>query len=267
MARRSIEKYGLKHRRACRIFELNRFTWWYQKRPDRNDELRKRIRELVAQNPVYGSPMIHYFIRREWKTPVNHKRTERLYREEGLSMRLRKKRKRLRHLRLALPVPERRDEVWSMDFIHDRLSTNRALKTLTVIDHCTRESPFLHANNSIRGGDVVDLLEVQRLHGRKPSVIVVDNGPEFRSKAMQVWTTKHNVRLHFIEPGKPYQNGFIESFNGRFRAECLDRNLFETLDAARLFIEAWRVQYENERPHSSLKGLTPKEYAAKLSCA
>lgn len=267
MARRAIEKYGLKHRRACRIFELNRFTWWYQKRPDRNEELRKRLRELAAQNPAYGHPMLYYQIRREWKGPVNHKRTERLYREEGLSMRLKKKRKRLRHLRLALPIPEKRNDVWSMDFIHDRLSTNRSLKTLTVIDHCTRESPFLHSAHSIRGSDIAALLEAQRLIGKKPRTIVVDNGPEFRSKAMQVWATKYNIRLHFIEPVKPQQNGFIESFNGRFRAECLDRNLFETLDAARLFIEAWRVQYENERPHSSLNGLTPKEYAEKLRCA
>lgn len=211
--------------------------------------------------------MLHFHIRREWNEPINHKRTERLYREEGLSMRLKKKRKKLRHLRVALDVPKGRDDVWAMDFIHDRLSTNRQLKVLTMVDLCTRESPALHGGHSIRGSDLVSLLERLRGAGRKPRTIVMDNGPEFRSKAMQVWASKHGVHLHFIEPGKPQQNGFIESFNSRFRAECLDRNLFETLDAARLFIEAWRAQYENERPHSSLNGMTPKEYAEKLHCA
>lgn len=268
MARASIEKFGLKHRRVCRLFDLNRFTWWYEKQPDKNQALRAEIKALAAQYPAYGAPMIHYQIRKRWEEPVNHKRTERLYREEGLSMRLRKtKRKKLGHLRIKLPVPDHRDEVWSMDFIHDWLGTNERLKVLTMIDHCTRESPALGVAHSIRGVDVVDILEGLRKQGRLPRVIVVDNGPEFRSKALQMWATKHNVQLHFIEPGKPYQNGFIESFNGRFRAECLDRNLFENLHMAKHFIGTWRNQYENERPHSGLDGLTPTEFVRQLECA
>src|SRR5690606_29480327 len=138
-----------------------------------------------------------------WAAPVNHKRTERIYQQEGLSLRRRNKRKRLRHLRKALPVPTKRDDVWSMDFIHDWLGTNQRLKVLTMVDHCTRELPEFVVGTSIRGIDVVATLEALRLLGRKPRVIVMDNGPEFRSKVMHKWATKHGVQLHFIEPGKP----------------------------------------------------------------
>ncbi len=231
-------------------------------------KLRARIRELAAQYPSYGHPMLHYMIRNESDHPVNRKRTERIYNEEGLSLRKRKKKRtKLVQLRLALPPAERQDDVWSMDFIHDWLGTNQRLKVLTIVDYCTRTSPDLYAAISIKGCDVVAVLERLRLAGRKPRIIVVDNGPEFRSKALQLWATRYGVRLHFIEPGKPYQNGFIESFNGKFRAECLDRNLFETIDAARLFISAWKREYEERRPHTSLNGMTPSQYARIKQCA
>lgn len=224
------------------------------------------MKELAAKYPVYGHPMLYDMLRKEWPTPINHKRTERIYQQEQLSLKRRgNKRKRLRHLRVALPKAEHRDDVWSMDFIHDWLGTNQKLKCLTMVDQCTRELPDLLADISIRGFHVVDVLERLRLQGRKPKAIVVDNGPEFRSKALHVWVTKHQVDLRFIEPGKPQQNAFIESFNGRFREECLDRNLFENLDHARLFIAVWKREYETVRPHSGLGGLTPKEFVAKLT--
>lgn len=266
-ARAAISKFRLKHRRACRIFELNRFTWWYQARPDRNVEIRARLRALAAQYPAYGHPMLHGFIRREWSEPVNHKRTERIYRQEGLSLRKKTKRKRLAQLRLALPAASRRDSVWAMDFIFDRLADGRPIKTLTMIDHCTRELPELHVAGSITGHDVASVLERLRLRGRKPQVLVVDNGPEFRSKALHVWATRHDVRLHFIEPGKPTQNAYIESLNGRFRAECLEQNLFETTDAAKSLIQIWRREYETIRPHSSLGGMTPSEFSHQVQAA
>lgn len=224
------------------------------------------MREIAAQNQAYGHGIIHDMLRLEFNEPINHKRTERIYHEEKLSLRLRKRRSRLRHLRVALEVPKVRDEVWSMDFIFDWLGTDRRLKVLTMLDHHSRTLPDLHAASSIKGVDVVAILERLRLEGRKPKVISLDNGPEFRCKAMLAWATRHGVRLHFIEPGKPHQNGFIESFNGRFRAECLDQNLFENLDVARLFIAKWKREYENVRPHSSLGGLPPAEFVRR-NCA
>lgn len=222
------------------------------------------MRELAARYP-YGHQMIHDMIRNEWEEPVNHKRTERIYREEGLLLRLRRRKKKLRHLRVALEVPACPDEVWSMDFIFDRLASGRQLKILTMVDHFSRGLPDLLPKTSIKGTDVVQVLESLRVQGRKPKVIVTDNGSEFRSKAMAAWATKNEVRLHFIEPGKPQQNAFIESFNGRFRAECLDQNLFENLDAAGLFIREWKREYETIRPHSSLGGLPPAEFLRRNS--
>lgn len=205
--------------------------------------------------------MLHGMLQSEWRpVPLNHKRTERIYREEGLSLRKKKTRKKYRQLRLALPDATAKDDIWAMDFIHDALSNNQKLKILTVLDIASRRPPTLHADHSIRGVHIVEILEEFRRSGRKPKTIIVDNGPEFRSKAMQAWASKNHVRLHFIEPGKPHQNGYIESFNGRFREECLDRNLFENLEHARLFISAWRREYETVRPHSSLNGLSPIEY-------
>ena len=145
-----------------------------------------------------------------------------------------------------------------MDFIFDRLCSGWQLKNLTIVDHCTREAPTIYSDHSIRGKDVVDVLEKLRCNGRKPSILVMDNGSEFRSKVMAKWASDHGVLLHFIEPGKPTQNAYCESFNGRFREECLDQNLFGNIEEARLIIEAWRKGYENIRPHSGLNGRTPR---------
>ena len=248
---------GLSVRRACRLVELDRGTYRYHALPDRNVELAGRLRALAAQYPRYGSPMLYNLIRNEG-TVVNHKRVERIYRLEKLSLRRKRSRKKLRHLRVALPIATRRDEVWSMDFIFDRLASGRQLKSLTMVDHCTRESPAIHSDHSIRGKDVVEVLEGLHRSGRTPSVLVMDNGSEFRSKVMAKWASDRGVLLHFIEPGKPPQNAYCESFNGRFREECLDMNVFETVPGARLIIEIWRKGYENIRPHSGLKGRTPK---------
>lgn len=252
-------KFELKARRACRIFGLNRFTWHYKPRPDRNVELRARIVELASTQP-YGCQMIHDTIRNEWPKPVNHKRTERIYREEGLLLKKRKKNKKLRLVRQALPAPQAEDEVWAMDFIFDRLASGRQLKVLTMTDHFSKMIPELFVAHSIRGPDVVSVLDRLAKVGRKPKTIVIDNGSEFRSKAMARWARENAVRLHFIEPGKPQQNAFIESFNSRFRAECLEQNLFETIDEAGLLIRKWKSDYENIRPHSSLGGLPPAEF-------
>ena len=197
---------------------------------------------------------------------VNHKRSERIYREEKLSLRLKHRKKRVRHLREAAPVPERPDEVWSMDFIHDQLVNRRWFKTLTIIDHCSREAPGMVTEHSIPGSRVVTALEELRVSGRKPKVLLLDNGPEFTGRDLARWASLHDVRLFFIEPGKPTQHGHIESFNGRFREECLNQNWYATIEEARLMNESWRKQYNSERPHSGLGGRTPKEVVDGFKC-
>lgn len=204
--------------------------------------------------------MIHDTIRNEWPEPVNHKRTERIYREEGLLLKKRKKNKKLRLVRQPLSMPTSQDDVWAMDFIFDRLASGRQLKVLTMTDHFSKMIPDLSVAHSIRGFDVVAVLDRLAKIGRKPKTIVVDNGSEFRSKAMARWARANDVKLHFIQPGKPQQNAFIESFNSRFRAECLEQNLFETIEEAGLLIRKWKSDYENIRPHSSLGGLPPAEF-------
>jgi putative transposase len=234
----------------------------YTPRPDRNAALRARLKELAAQCQGYGSPQLWRLLKKEVKN-LSYNRVERIYRKEGLSLRLKRKRKRLRHLREALPVVERPDEVWAMDFVHDELVDYRRFKVLTIIDHCTREAPALFASRSIRGSDVARVLERLKIAGRKPKVIVSDNGPEFIRRAMARWAQMNDVKLFFIEPGKPTQNAFIESFNGKFRSLCLNQNWFSTIEEARLIIENWRKHYVEVRPHSSLDDLTPKEFASK----
>lgn len=204
--------------------------------------------------------MIHDTIRNEWPEKVNHKRTERIYREEKLFLKKRRKNKKLRLVRQSLPLPDSADDVWAMDFIFDRLASGRQLKVLTMTDHFSKMIPELFVAHSIRGVEVVAVLDRLASLGRKPKTIIVDNGSEFRSKAMARWARVNGVKLHFIEPGKPQQNAFIESFNSRFRAECLEQNLFETVDEAGLLIRKWKSDYENIRPHSSLGGLPPAEF-------
>lgn len=203
--------------------------------------------------------MLYFMLRREMT--VNHKRVDRLYRLEGLSLRRKARRKRTGYVREALPVPEKPDDVWSMDFVHDALASGRSFKCLTMVDHCSRECPEIRVDHSIRGNHVVESLETLRLSGRKPNALVLDNGPEFRSKALALWAALHNVKIHFIEPGCPTQNAFIESLNGRFRDECLNSQWYRNLEHARLFIGAWRKEHHEVRPHSSLGGKTPKEVA------
>jgi putative transposase len=256
----AMSAHGWSARRACKVMGLERSSWNYKSRPDRNVELRARTRELAARYPRYGQPMIHQLLRREgWG--ANHKRTERIYREEKLSLRLKHRKKRVRHLREATPVPDRPDQAWSMDFIHDQLVNRRWFKALTVLDHCTRESPVIEVDHSLPGDRAVATLERMRIIGRKPKVLLLDNGPEFTGRALARWASLHDVRLFFIEPGKPTQHGHIESFNGRLRAECLNPNWFGSIQEARMIIESWLKQYNCERPHSSLNGRTPKEVA------
>jgi putative transposase len=193
---------------------------------------------------------------------MNRKLIYRLYTEEGLTMRRKRPRRRLRSAldRRAVALAEMPDERWSMDFMADQLADGEKIRVLTIVDHFSRESPSIVVSQRLGAEDVVRELERLRRSGRKPQMITTDNGSEFVSRLLDQWAYVHGVELDFIQPGKPVQNAIVESFNGRLREECLNANWFETIDQARRAIAAWRTDYNEDRPHGSLGQLSPAEY-------
>ena len=220
-----------------------------------------RIREIAQARPRFGYVRIWIMLRREgW--PDNKKRIHRLYRLEGLQVRMRARRKKRLSLRRGVAPPASgRDQAWSMDFVHDQLVTGRAFRVLTVIDQWSRESVLMEANVALTGQSVVDALEALSARRPLPRAITVDHGTEFTSKALDEWAYRRGVALDFIRPGKPVENAFIESFNGRLRDECLNVYSFESITDAQAVIRAWRDDYNHHRPHGALGHLTPSEYA------
>jgi putative transposase len=262
------EVAGLSERHACGLIGMHRGSWRYRRRERNDTALRARLREMAGERPRFGYRRLYIFLRRERtedgepRWPVNHKRVYRLYREEGLAMQ-RRRRKRFRaEARVPLALPQSANEVWTMDYTHDELSSGRTFRTLNLMDGYTREALTIEVDTSLPGLRVVRVLERLRERRGTPAVIQVDNGTEFTSRVVDQWADQNHVALHFIERGKPTQNAFIESFNGKFRDECLNQNWFVDLRDARAVIEAWRVDYNTVRPHSSLKYLTPEEFAA-----
>ncbi|GLR14178.1 insertion element protein [Chitinimonas prasina] len=254
-----IERHGISERRACGLVVVTRKTYRRAPAPDKDAALRQRLCELAEQRRRFRSPRLHVLLQREgWR--INHKRVERVYKEAGLSLRLRRRRKRPSHLRVVQPPPSGPNQRWSMDFVADTLWHGRRIRTLTVIDTWNREVVWIEVDHSLSGRRVARVLDGLRSLGKLPSQIQVDNGPEFTSKALDQWAYEHGVRLQFIRPGKPVDNAHIESFNGRFREECLNQHTFRSLHDAQQKIEAWRLDYNAARPHSALGYLTPAEY-------
>lgn len=250
---------GLSERRACLLVSLWRSSFQYVSRRPDDAELRRSMHAIAEKRKRFGSPRIGVMLKREgWH--VNHKKVERLYAEEKLALRRRKRRKKFVGPRVPLPAPARPNQHLAMDFVEDRLTNGRKIRILTMVDHFSRVNPALEVDTSMGGRRVVRVLDrhVER-HGA-PEVITIDNGTEFDSKVMDEWAFKNKVRLDFIQPGKPNENAFIESFNGRFRDECLNENQFETVGDARTIIQAWGIDYNDVRPHSSLDDLTPTEF-------
>jgi putative transposase len=245
---------------VCRLLALDRNTLRYRSRRQDDAPLRTRIREIAERKRRYGCPRIYVCLRREgW--PVNHKKVERLYyREEKLSLRGRRQKKTAAVPRVALPRPTRPGLCYAMDFVHDRLVTGRRYKCLTMTDPCSKEVPVIEVDGSIGGARVCRILDRLFLTRPLPETLILDNGPEFAGTALDAWAAQHGVHLHFIQPGKPVQNAFIESFNGKFRDECLNEHWFVTLQEAQLVIEAWRREYNEERTHSAIGDLTPQEF-------
>ena len=259
-----MAEHQMSERHACRLLKLSRTTKRYQPRAGgRNDVLRQRLRELAEKRPRFGYRRLQALLQREgWK--VNHKRIHRLYRQERLSLRRRRRKRWMRGSARRSLVPNRANERWSMDFVSDRVASGQTVRVFNVVDDHTRESLAMEVDTSLASERVVRALEavIQRL-GR-PEAIVCDNGPEFRSRVMEAWSEQRRIRLEFIEPGKPIQNAFVESFNGRMRDECLNANWFLNAADARRKILDWRQDYNQQRPHSALGYRTPSEYAASL---
>lgn len=252
--------FDVSERRACSVIGLPRATCRYKSEKVEDPQLRKDLRQLAAEHPRYGYRLLHGLMRRRgWS--INHKLIYRVYCEEDLKVRRRWRKRIAAGRKQHLEAPSGPDVRWSMDFVSDALADGRLFRTLNIIDDFSRESVAIEVDTSMGGARVARVLQRLGEQRKLPATIVTDNGPEFTSKALDAWAHTSGVKLHFIRPGKPTENAYIESFNGRFREECLNENWFTNLLDARTKIELWRRHYNEERPHSSLFGSTPLEYA------
>lgn len=251
----------LSERRACGLMNISTSVLRYRPRPDTSGLLHERIVSLAGQRRRFGYRRIHVLLKREgWH--INVKRVYRLYRDAGLAVRKRGRKRIGLTERVPLLLPEIPNHAWSMDFVHDGLADGRRIRCLNIVDDCTRESIVIEVDTSISGERVARVLDRIAEHRPLPWMIRIDHGPEFTSLALDAWAHARGVKLAFIQPGKPTQNAYIESFNGRFRDECLNDHWFLSLHEARVLIEAWRKDYNSTRPHSSLGNITPAEFAA-----
>lgn len=259
-----MKERGLSERRALKVLEMSASSLRYQPAPDRNEALREKIVGLAHRHRRYGAGMIYLKLRQEGLR-VNHKRVERLYSAAQLQVRRRRRKKVPVGERQPLIRPGAANEVWSMDFVFDRSSEGRVLKCLTIVDDATHESVAIVPERAIGGLQLIRILDRLAVTRGLPKVIRTDNGKEFCGRAMLTWAHSNRVMLRLIEPGKPNQNAYIESFNGRLRDECLNEHWFVNLAHAKTIIEAWRREYNEERPKKALGGLTPAAYAKQLA--
>lgn len=255
---------GLSERKALRAVKMSASALRYRPRPDRNVELRQQIIALAQRHRRYGAGMIYLKLRQAGQI-VNHKRVERLYAAEKLQIKRRKRKKVPITDRQPLERPNEANEVWSMDFVFDRVAGGRQLKILGIVDDGTTECIAAHPEHAMGGDHLVHIVDRICQSRGYPNFIRTDNGKEFTGRSMLTWAHEHGVKMRLIEPGKPNQNAYIESFNGRFRDECLNEHWFVNLKHSRLIIRTWRQEYNEERPKKGLKGLTPSQYAEKLA--
>ncbi|MEH3047210.1 MAG: IS3 family transposase [Sphingomonas adhaesiva] len=254
---------GMSERRACAVVGADRTSMRYRSCRADDGDLRSRLCELAQQRRRFGYRRLHILLRRDGIT-INRKKTQRLYREEGLTVRRRKGRRRAVGARAPSPVLALPNQRWSLDFVHDQLVTGRRFRVLNIVDDVTRECLRAVVDTSISGRRVVrELADLIAERGR-PKMIVSDNGTELTSNAVLAWSADASIEWHHIAPGKPTQNGFVESFNGRMRDELLNETLFFTIGQARSILARWVDDYNNERPHSSLGYATPAAFAAQL---
>lgn len=254
------ERFGISERRACRLIGLARSSARYRGQKANTDTVHHRLMELAQERARFGYRRLHVLLCREGFR-VNHKRVERLYRLAGLSLR-RRKRKRIASMARGLAAPAgRANQCWALDFVSDVLAWGRRIRLLTLVDTFTRESLAIEIDTSLPGARVARVLDRVIAERGVPEAIVLDNGPELTSRALDQWAYERGVKLRFIDPGKPSQNGFIESFNGKLRDECLNAHWFTSLTDARRIVETWRLDYNRARPHSALGYRTPEEFS------
>ncbi|WP_149036384.1 IS3 family transposase [Aurantiacibacter atlanticus] len=255
--------HGMSERRACRVIDADRKSVRYRSTRDDDVDLREKLRELANQRRRFGYRRLHILLRREG-IMINRKKTQRLYREEGLAVRRRRSRRRAVGTRAPAPVLALPNQRWSLDFVHDQMASGRRFRVLNVVDDVTRECLAAVPDTSISGRRVVRELTALIEQRGKPGMIVSDNGTELTSNAVLAWCGEVGVEWHYIAPGRPMQNGYVESFNGRMRDELLNETLFLSMAHARVEIAAWVEDYNRERPHSSLGYATPAAFAAEL---
>jgi len=259
---RMVDDIGFSERRACKLVGLSRDS--YRHPPVTDEDTRKltaRIVEIAQARRRFGYRRVHDLLKSDFPG-VNHKRVYRLYTEQNLTVRKRKKAKRPIGERLPLRAAQTINEVWSMDFVSDSLVNGRRLKCLTVADDFTHECVDIAVDFGIGGQYVTRALDQAATFRGYPQAVRTDNGPEFTSRVFMGWCQKHSIQHLLIEPGRPMQNGYIESFNGKFRDECLNEHWFDTLTHARQEIAVWRTDYNEVRPHSSLGRIPPSQFAA-----
>ena len=252
----------MSERRACRVLDVDRSMVRYRStRPD-DAAIRTRLRELANERRRFGFRRLGYLLEREG-IHMNHKKLLRLYREEGLAVRRRKGRKRALGTRAPMEPPDGPGQRWSLDFVSDALTDGRRFRILCIVDDYSRECLALVADTSLSGNRVARELDIIIARRGKPKTIVSDNGTELTSMAILKWTQDSTVDWHYIAPGKPTQNAFVESFNGKLRDECLNETLFTSVRHARIELALWQYDYNHVRPHSAHGGKTPAEIAAK----
>ena len=259
-----VSHHGLSKRRACRLIKQTRSTQYYQSIKDPRDDLRRRMRDIAYTRIRYGYRRIHVLLKREGWT-LGKNQMYRLYSEEQLQLRSKlPKRRKMVVVRRERVRPSTANEIWSLDFVSDQLADGRRFRSLTVVDVYSREALAIEAGQRLGGEHVVMVLNRLVAQRKAPRYLFVDNGSEFSGRLLDLWAYHHKVRIDFSRPGKPTDNSYVESFNGSFRDECLNTHWFESIEDARVCIEAWRVDYNESRPHMALGGAAPQELARQL---
>lgn len=257
-----LQTHGVSERRACRALGIERALVRYRFTRPLDVALRERLRSLASERRRFGYRRLAILLKREGFA-CNIKKVHRLYREEQLMVKRRKGRKKATGTRQPLPKPDSINQVWSLDFVSDALADGRRFRVLGIMDQCSREALVITADTSMPGLRVVRELDALVRRRGKPNVIVSDNGTELTSRALLIWAAEQNIGWHYITPGKPQQNGYTESLNGKLRDECLNEHWFTTLHEAREILADWQLDYNTVRPHSALNYLTPAEFIAR----
>ena len=251
-------------RHACGLIGIAKSSYYYEPQSSDDEGLKNALKKLAEKRRRWGYRRLMVVLRRNGWTD-NHKRIFRIYQEAGLQVPKRKRRKTAKWRGDVPEAPQQPHERWSMDFMQDVTMFGQRFRTLNIVDDFTRKCLRIEVDTSLGGERVKRVLDqLIEIHG-KPEILLMDNGPEFTGKALDQWSYENEVKLQFIEPGKPMQNGYIESFNGKFRDECLNEHWFACVEEAREIIEEWRLDYNEVRPHSSLKNLTPAEFSVQMA--